>query len=97
MNSYTFSLKLFRQNYERILKSGLLLKMSSLSQNDEAKMETLKFDNLALRSLPIDANTLNHTREVRGACFSKVIRKKTYFEKKSFKIVFVSDCVFMLR
>ena len=37
-----------------------------------ATLETLHFDNLALRSLPIDANTENYPRSVAGACFSLV-------------------------
>ena len=34
--------------------------------------ETLNFDNLALRSLPIDPITENYVREVKNACFSRV-------------------------
>ena len=37
-----------------------------------ATLETLNFDNLALRSLPIDPEKSNFTRQVAGACFSKV-------------------------
>ncbi|XP_050405227.2 protein adenylyltransferase SelO, mitochondrial-like [Patella vulgata] len=37
-----------------------------------AKLETLNFDNLALRSLPIDPNKEIRPRQVSGACFSKV-------------------------
>ncbi|XP_022088573.1 selenoprotein O-like isoform X1 [Acanthaster planci] len=36
-----------------------------------AKLESLNFDNLALRSLPIDPETENFTRSVKGACFSR--------------------------
>jgi hypothetical protein len=35
-------------------------------------MEDIKFDNLALRTLPIDPVEENYTRSVAGACFSKV-------------------------
>ncbi|XP_041372040.1 protein adenylyltransferase SelO, mitochondrial-like [Gigantopelta aegis] len=35
-------------------------------------LETLNFDNLALRSLPIDPVEENHVRQVSGACFSRV-------------------------
>ena len=37
-----------------------------------ATLETLKFDNLALRSLPIDKETKNVIRQVKGACYSLV-------------------------
>ena len=42
-------------------------------------LETLNFDNLALRSLPIDSIADNYVRSVPGACFSKV--KPTPLEK----------------
>lgn len=35
-------------------------------------MENIKFDNLALRVLPIDSIQENYVRNVPGACFSKV-------------------------
>uniref|UniRef100_A0A2L2Y9J1 Selenoprotein O n=1 Tax=Parasteatoda tepidariorum TaxID=114398 RepID=A0A2L2Y9J1_PARTP len=35
-------------------------------------LESLKFDNLALKKLPIDNEDKNYVRTVRGACFSKV-------------------------
>ncbi|CAF4167838.1 unnamed protein product, partial [Rotaria magnacalcarata] len=35
-------------------------------------MEGMKFDNLALRVLPIDPIEENYVRTVSGACFSKV-------------------------
>ena len=41
-------------------------------QKHLATFETLNFDNLALRSLPIDPITENYVREVKNACFSKV-------------------------
>ena len=37
-----------------------------------ATLETLTFDNLALRSLPIDKETHNVIRQVEGACFTLV-------------------------
>lgn len=37
-----------------------------------ATLETLNFDNLALRSLPIDKESKNYVRQVSGACFSRV-------------------------
>eukprot|EP00798_Chlamydomonas_sp_ICE-L_P014637 gene14637-20672_t len=36
-------------------------------------VESLLFDNLSLRALPVDPNTVNKTRQVRGACFSKLM------------------------
>ncbi|XP_076090895.1 protein adenylyltransferase SelO, mitochondrial-like [Mytilus galloprovincialis] len=44
-------------------------------------LETLNFDNSALRSLPIDTVTDNYVRSVAGACFSKV--KPTPVDKPS--------------
>jgi hypothetical protein len=35
-------------------------------------MEKIKFDNLALKTLPIDPVEENYVRSVSGACFSKV-------------------------
>ena len=37
-----------------------------------ATLETLNFDNLVLKSLPIDTVPENYVRSVSGACFSKV-------------------------
>ncbi|KAK7478685.1 hypothetical protein BaRGS_00030070 [Batillaria attramentaria] len=37
-----------------------------------ATLETLNFDNKALRELPVDPNPDNRVRQVHGACFSKV-------------------------
>ena len=45
---------------------------SSPSFNEKVTFETLKFDNLTLRSLPIDPIEENYIREVRNACFSRV-------------------------
>ncbi len=44
-----------------------------------ATLETMNFDNLALRVLPIDPEEENYIRQVSGACFSKV--KPTPVEK----------------
>lgn len=46
----------------------------TIASNNEPNrtLETLNFDNLALRTLPIDPITDNYVRQVRGACFSKV-------------------------
>ncbi len=46
-----------------------LLKFSSR----KLSMEGIQFDNLALRTLPIDSVEENYVRNVSGACFSKVI------------------------
>jgi hypothetical protein len=35
-------------------------------------MEGIRFDNLALRTLPIDPVEENYVRSVSGACFSRV-------------------------
>ena len=37
-----------------------------------ASLESLKFDNLALKALPIDSEEENYIRQVSGACFSIV-------------------------
>jgi hypothetical protein len=37
-----------------------------------ATLESLNFDNKALRNLPIDPEKDNFRRQVSGACFSKV-------------------------
>ncbi|XP_060077321.1 protein adenylyltransferase SelO, mitochondrial-like [Ylistrum balloti] len=42
------------------------------SANNMSTLETLNFDNLALRSLPIDSEKEVFTRQVSGACFSKI-------------------------
>lgn len=52
---------------------------------DMTTLETLKFDNLALRSLPIDSVADNYVRSVAGACFSKV--KPTPVDKPSVVVV----------
>ena len=62
-------------NLKRFNMNLLTLQMSehSLASNQSSKtFETLKFDNLVLRSLPIDNITENYVREVKNACFSMV-------------------------
>ena len=44
----------------------------SRKSGEMATLETLNFDNLALRTLPIDSEERNYVRTVAGACFSKV-------------------------
>ncbi|XP_071941976.1 protein adenylyltransferase SelO, mitochondrial-like [Antedon mediterranea] len=72
-NKHTFSR--FLSNIVNAIRSSNLNKPSfcnSSHSNMTATLETLNFDNLALRSLPIDEEKRNFTRQVRGACFSKV-------------------------
>lgn len=45
---------------------------TSTSSSTTSSFPTLKFDNVALRSLPIDSETKNYVRPVAGACFSRV-------------------------
>lgn len=42
------------------------------THNKMATLETLNFDNRALRLLPVDKETKNRVRQVTGACFSLV-------------------------
>jgi hypothetical protein len=67
--------------------------MSSVSKpNEAATFETLNFDNLALQSLPIDPNVSNHTREVRGACFSRVgFSSLVEFDRRKFLYFFATE------
>lgn len=46
---------------------------NSIASSDPKTFENLKFDNLVLRTLPIDPITENYVREVKNACFSRVI------------------------
>ena len=48
----------------------------------ESTFETLKFDNLALRTLPIDPIAENYVRQVKNAVFSRVNWIEFWFEKK---------------
>ena len=45
---------------------------SMATSSSGVTLETLKFDNKALRSLPVDKNTSNTRRPVPNACFSRV-------------------------
>jgi len=80
-------LQLIRIRFEqRLLRTSQNLNMSSTSyklnhqvtQSPEgvsvplATLETLHFDNLVLRDLPVDPVSDNRQRQVRGACFSRV-------------------------
>jgi len=38
----------------------------------DARLETLRFDNVALRELPVDESRDTSQRQVRGACYSRV-------------------------
>ncbi len=53
------------------LKNFILLSASSKMSN-HVTFESLKFDNLALRKLPIDKETDNYVRQVKDSCFSKI-------------------------
>ena len=68
-NSQFFNLK------NLLFSTNLISKMTTLSTSnhgDDRTLETLNFDNLVLRSLPIDTIEENYVREVRNACFSRV-------------------------
>ncbi|CAN7983530.1 unnamed protein product [Ixodes hexagonus] len=54
--------------------------------------ETLKFDNLALRRLPVDTESRNYVRTVRGACFSRVMPTPV----KSPEVVVVAEDAMLL-
>ena len=69
-----FLSKKFCFNQRNLLFSKFIRKMSS---DDDKTLETLNFDNLALKRLPIDPIEDNYVREVRNACFSRV--KQSYF------------------
>jgi len=47
-------------------------RMATLAGTESSRMTTLKFDNLAIRTLPIDPQTEVYPRQVPGACFSRV-------------------------
>ena len=54
-------------------------------------MESIRFDNLALRALPIDPVEENYVRTVSGACFSKVNPRENdhshqWFTFRSFEV-----------
>lgn len=81
--SKQISLLLHKRNIT--LTGGYLFKMANNSNasvdstNQSFRtLETLNFDNLVLRTLPIDPIKENYVREVKNACFSKV-RKQCFF------------------
>ncbi|CAF2391635.1 unnamed protein product [Rotaria sp. Silwood2] len=64
-----------KQTYSSILHNKKLifhLVNFHLKKLARQPMEGIKFDNLALRTLPIDSVQENYVRTVSGACFSKV-------------------------
>lgn len=71
MKGFNFIIQL-RKIREFQLHKNLKTVSSMADQQKHATFETLNFDNLALRSLPIDTITENYVREVKNACFSKV-------------------------
>lgn len=65
--------------YLRAGQSGILARrtlttgtVALFTTNKMKTFDTLQFDNLALRTLPIDSITENYVREVKNACFSRV-------------------------
>lgn len=71
--------------FKRNFKIKTTSKMTEHSLSKPTTFETLKFDNLVLRTLPIDPITDNYIREVPNACFSKVIiiSKSTFAKRKN--------------
>ena len=67
----------------RTLVRNLNLRKAFHMMENKISFETLKFDNLALRTLPIDDVTQNYTREVKNACFSRVNIFSLFFNRKS--------------
>ena len=65
---FNFLSKNFTFKHKNLLFSNFLNKMSSLADADKI-FETLNFDNLALRRLPIESVQDNYTREVKNAYF----------------------------
>jgi hypothetical protein len=70
-----------------ILASACTAMAASLSTNEirgsgGKTFETLQFDNLALRKLPIDSITKNYVRQVPNACFSKVSLPRIFSKRK---------------
>ena len=50
----------------------MALRVGATTPAATKKLEQLSFDNLSLRVLPVDPNPINVTRQVEGACFSRV-------------------------
>src|SRR5437660_1307918 len=64
-------------NCERVIKYSsnlyrVLKDIRLIPKRKSSTMEKLKFDNLAIRRLPVDEEERNYTRTVNGACFSRV-------------------------
>ena len=66
------------------LKNCVLI-VTSANMSDHVTFEMLNFDNLALRTLPIEKETDNYVRQVKGACFSKVYIHH-YINSKNYSI-----------
>ena len=64
--------RLFVHGYFTKSKSDLEVKNAAHLKNNMSTLETLKFDNLVLRTLPVDEDERNCIRQVAGACFSLV-------------------------
>lgn len=65
----------FKKNFNQITKFLSIMAnniSTSSAISSDVTLETINFDNLALRSLPIDPNEKIYPREVKGACFSRV-------------------------
>jgi hypothetical protein len=60
------------QKMSEQLTSEAVSVVEASSKVSHTTFETLKFDNLVLRTLPIDPITENYVREVKNACFSQV-------------------------
>ena len=56
----------------RIYLKHFILFTASSNMSNQVTFESLKFDNLALRKLPIDKEADNYVRQVKDACFSKI-------------------------
>ena len=69
--------------------------MATAAGPDSTKtFETLKFDNLALRSLPLDSIKENYVRQVSNACFSKV--KPTPLENPLLMLIYSTAAMKLL-
>lgn len=64
---------LHKKTIQHCLNWNRHLTISSVRMTDKATLETLKFDNQALKSLPIDQIAENYVRQVKNACFSKIL------------------------
>jgi hypothetical protein len=64
---------------KHFLKASPLSTIQIKRDKGQFTMETLNFDNKVLRALPIDEITENYCRQVKNACFSKVINISNKF------------------